>query len=194
MSSPVGHFLAGGAFSAAAQRVSRSRRMGEIFLVFLFANLPDIDYLFGLTAGRPNKYHHQWTHSLFFAVLTGILVVLFLRISRRRWDLKPGFIYGGVTLTHVLVDMVSADSSVPYGVQLLWPFSSEYYISPLTVLADLHKGMNNDGFIQSLICEHNLYTVLRELVILLPLFAAAVFLRYGRHHGKQTLKRRRGDA
>lgn len=93
------------------------------------AMLPDIDVV-GLSFGVP--YGSMWghrgiTHSICFAVLTGLVVGLisFADLQRNRFALVVYFFL--VTLSHPLLDALTNGGR---GVALFAPFSSTRYFSP----------------------------------------------------------------
>ncbi len=85
---------------------------------------PDLDVL--ITSNQDPllflEYHRQFTHSLFFIPLGGLIVALALYLwSRRHMSFRESYFF--VTLgyaTHGLLDACTT-----YGTQLFWPFSYE---------------------------------------------------------------------
>jgi membrane-bound metal-dependent hydrolase YbcI (DUF457 family) len=171
MCTPVGHTLAGGALLTSVKG-GLSDRWLFFILVMVFANLPDIDLLFGAVRGNPNLFHHHWTHSIVFCVFTGtaggFLLSRRLKMSRGRSVL----LMTGILLTHVLLDFFTRDTSEPFGQQLFWPFSSGFVASPWTPLPDVYKSSANRTFINALFSLHNLKTVAAEAAVFGPLFLA----------------------
>jgi membrane-bound metal-dependent hydrolase YbcI (DUF457 family) len=119
-------------------------------LGLLAANLPDLDFLPGLLAGNPSRWHHAWTHSLAFAGLVSVCIwavaVLLTQDRGRaaRWALTGGLL---VVLHHVL-DLFTGDPSPPFGIPLLWPVSDGWYLSPWTPLADVRRGSPNPELVR----------------------------------------------
>ncbi len=150
-----------------------------LFFIVLVANLPDIDFLFGWSVGNPNRYHHLWTHSIVFAVLTGVVISAIYTVIRNKNGLKMGGIAAGIVGSHLVLDFFSKDTRVPSGMPLFWPISSKYFLSPVVLFQDVHKASSNDAFFGSLVCWHNLWTLLIELAILMPL-AIWMYVKYGK--------------
>jgi len=75
--------------------------------------------------------------------------------------------------SHLLLDWMGADRSVPRGVQLLWPYSSTWFISGW----DVFLGTERRHFFRSLTLRQNLITIIRELAILAPVVAALWLVR-----------------
>ena len=170
MPTPIGHSLMGGiCYSAGNHRKFK----WQTFLLFIFlANLPDFDYLPGAFLGTPNMFHRGISHSIGFAILLGGVVgfIWKLRSKRNYWRLLA--ICTGVILSHVLLDYIGADTGYPYGVPLFWPLTNEYFIAPLVIFSDLYKGMTTSSFLSGTLDIHNFYTILREVLILLPVWGA----------------------
>ncbi|MGB7947384.1 MAG: metal-dependent hydrolase, partial [Candidatus Binatia bacterium] len=141
----------------------------------VIANLPDFDILPGLLRGNPSAFHHQETHSLAAAVLFGLLI----GGLARQWQgngIGWAVWAGGLYLSHIILDLSLDDPSPPYGLQLLWPFSSAYFISPFTPFESFsytHSLMESIGLLFS---PHNLNTMTRELVLMAPFVGLAWYL------------------
>jgi len=73
ISTSVGHALAGASILLTSSKRRKKLGILQWVVVFLLANLPDVDFLFGYVAGNPSRYHHLWTHSLTFAIGIGVL-------------------------------------------------------------------------------------------------------------------------
>ena len=178
MCTPIGHSLAGIAVFFHKKRFNINIRL--ILMTLILANLADLDFIFGWVSGDPNQYHHQWTHSLFFMFSIAIIVCAGRWLLSRPHYFKSGIYVGAVLGSHVLLDFFTKDRSFPYGMQLFWPVSNEFFISPLTVFDDVNKASSNTDFIPSLFCRHNLMTVLLEVLILSPVLISILFLQYRR--------------
>jgi hypothetical protein len=75
---------------------------------------------------------------------------------------------GAAYLSHVLLDMLSKDSAPPYGLELLWPLSEKFYISPILVFDDIWRGS-----FAKLFGLHNWLAVARETLVVGPPTALA---------------------
>ncbi len=177
MCTPVGHTLAGASLLQVLEgRGAWRSSLPRLALLALAANLPDVDILFGLAAKRPVAYHHLWTHSLFFAVLAGgiILAAAFLLKKGIAWKLSIAVT--ALVLLHLICDLVTADRSAPYGMQIFWPFDWGFYLAPFSLFSDVVKSARPGEFWSSLFCRYNGLTVWREIVTLLPLFLFIFFI------------------
>ncbi len=169
MCTTIGHAFVGYSVLLGTRPSLFLKRWALLICGVAIGNLPDIDLIFGSFVGNPNRYHHLWTHSLAFCIVTGILCGCGYWLLRRR----NGFIVGGiiflVTLSHIVLDYFTKDTNSVKGIQLLWPLSKNFYISPLLIFWEIHKSSTNSTFIQSLLCWHNLWAIFIEIAILGPI-------------------------
>jgi membrane-bound metal-dependent hydrolase YbcI (DUF457 family) len=165
MPTPVAHSLAG----AAVALVSSTQRPFDrkLFIASVAAaSFPDVDFGISFLVGR--NVHHYFTHSLGFTALFTAAAYLLARASARG---RPGFdalVLGGCYLSHILLDLFSKDTAAPYGMQLLWPLSNEFFISPVLVFDDIWRGT-----LARLFGLHNWIAVAREFLIAGPATALA---------------------
>jgi membrane-bound metal-dependent hydrolase YbcI (DUF457 family) len=138
MPSPLGHALGGIAAAWAIDLVPGCRawrtasptasfydRAGGLVTVACasLAAVPDADLLFGI--------HRTGTHSLSAALVVTIVAAAVTgwvtagRAPVRRVALMCGAAYA----SHLLLDWLAMDPFAPSGIQLLWPFSREWFIS-----------------------------------------------------------------
>jgi membrane-bound metal-dependent hydrolase YbcI (DUF457 family) len=136
----------------------------------VLANLPDVDYFFGMTQGLPNLYHRHFTHSIGFSLLIGALCgLIFLWRGHRFW---PMFVLSSVACaSHVLLDFLGLDTSTPHGVIAFWPFSDVYFMSPVSVFSNLKKGQTVTDLLKSIFILHNISALAREIVVFTLLLA-----------------------
>ena len=136
----------------------------KILCFFIVLGLvPDIDFLPGLLIGSINKYHHGVTHSIGFAFVFSIIFGYFYYLWKK--DNNP-LSYLAIFLVwfgHAILDFVSIDTSIPYGMPVLWPFSDKYFISPWVVFSDVDRGSFSRMF-----GGHNQRTFLVEVLIMGP--------------------------
>ena len=152
----------------------------------LLANLADLDFLPGLLLGDVRSFHHQATHSLAAVALVGLLVG---GVSRR-WKLNGlwwGFWAGSLYLSHLVLDFLVNDPSPPFGVQLLWPFSESYFISPITLFARFDYFDPAVGMLTPLLSFHNLGAMLQEIALMAPFLGLAWYL--GQSHSEKYVQR-----
>ena len=160
MPTPVGHAVGG---AAAGLLTLATRRAPATLPVIaglgVLATAPDLDLLLGS--------HRTYTHSVGAVVAIGVLAWLVLRGTRHRLvtSLAAAAAYG----SHLLLDWLGKDSSVPPGEMALWPFSSKFHISGLDLFREVSRRYwNPEEFIFG-----NLRAVGWELLLLVPVAALA---------------------
>ncbi len=163
MPSPVGHLLAGVAVAWTFDPRA-DRRL--IATAAALAALPDIDLVLPLP-------HRTVTHSLVAVVaVTSIAAVMTRQVTRRpAWRVAA---IGGIAYaTHLLLDWLAADQSVPYGLQMLWPFSDRFFISGWQLFRLTER---REIFTTPMIVR-NVIAVAQELAILGPIVLALWLIR-----------------
>jgi membrane-bound metal-dependent hydrolase YbcI (DUF457 family) len=179
MPSPIGHALAGVAVAWTADLVPGDRAWrtapatGTWYqragggLTLLCASLgaaPDLDLAF--TA------HRTATHSLSAAMAVAVVAAAIAAGTGRsiaRVTVMCAAAYG----SHLLLDWLGADFYPPRGLQLLWPFTHEWYISGL----DLFRQTARLRIFARGPMLTNVRAILQELAILGPIVAALWLVR-----------------
>jgi membrane-bound metal-dependent hydrolase YbcI (DUF457 family) len=171
MPSPVGHALGGFAFGWLAARSSRLDR--PVLAAAIFAGLgavPDLDILVEGT-------HRLYTHSIAAVGLVALLAAMSLRraggriadaSSRRALVIAATAAYA----SHLLLDWLGDDRSVPIGIRALWPFTDAYFQSELRWFPPVERRYWLPGFWTA-----NLRAIGWEMLVLSPLVAIAVWAR-----------------
>jgi membrane-bound metal-dependent hydrolase YbcI (DUF457 family) len=185
MPSPIGHALAGVAVAWTADLVPGNRalsrpRAGSWYqragggLTVICAGLgaaPDLDLAF--TA------HRTATHSLSAVVVVAVVAAAIAAGAGRpvaRITLICAAAYG----SHLLLDWLGADFYPPRGLQLLWPFNDEWYISGL----DLFRQTARLRIFTHGPMMTNVRAILQEIAILLPLLAVLWWTRTRRENSR----------
>jgi inner membrane protein len=159
--SPVGHALGGlaaGWFVAGRTPSPRRSAVADVVMLAVAGAAADLDLLFTL--------HRGPTHGLGVAGLVGIVVYLATR--RRRLAAAVAAAYA----SHTLLDWLGTDTSPPFGIMALWPFSRDYYESGLHVFQAVSRRYWLPEF-----WTFNLLALVRELAILGPIAAIAAYVR-----------------
>jgi len=174
MATPIGHTLLGIAFFNGL----KPRYRGWWVVAFIFvANFPDLDFLPGLLIGQPNAFHHGPSHSLAAVILVGLVcAVIFTRIQHGKFWMHF-LVFGSVGLSHLVLDHFTLDTAPPFGAPVFWPFSDQYFISPVPVFSDVYRGDTSDTFFSGLLIAHNAGTIAREIVLIAPVAVLASFLK-----------------
>jgi len=133
--------LTQGALGAALPQATATRRKGAVAAAgacgFLGGLAPDLDVLIR-SADDPLlflEFHRQFTHSLLFIPLGGLIVATLVHFLLGRW-LRLGFrrtlIYCTLGYaTHGLLDFMTS-----YGTMLFWPLSHERYAAAIVSVVD----------------------------------------------------------
>jgi inner membrane protein len=184
MPSPIGHAIGGvTAAWAGAGRSERPREwLAQALVLGAVGMLPDIDLLFGVHSGP--------THSIGAAVIAGLIAWpvawLALRFQAEgaerlagaerlplsgeaaRWALAVSLAW----MAHFALDWLGEDTSPPFGVMVLWPFSREHYMSPVPLMPAITRRYWLPGF-----WTQNFRALIFELMVLLPVLAGVWWLR-----------------
>jgi membrane-bound metal-dependent hydrolase YbcI (DUF457 family) len=161
MPSPLGHALGGLAagWLASGRRTPFDRIGVRDALVFAAAGMaPDLDLLVGT--------HRTAAHSLTAAAVVGFCALAVTR--RASYALAVGLAYA----SHALLDWLGSDGTPPTGIMVFWPFSRDYYYASVPVfLAISRRYWLAEAWL------YNLRAVAREILVLLPIAAAAGYVR-----------------
>lgn len=180
MPSPAGHLLAGVAVAWAAEAAAsgRGRRGGPptegvkprlltpfVLACAALALAPDLDILLAT--------HRTVTHSLGAVVLTAVACGAVARALGSP-AMRTGAVWGLTVASHIVLDWLGRDSNTPRGVMALWPISTAYFYSGVDLFAEVSRRYwKPDEFLVG-----NAFSVARELLILGPIAAAALWLRF----------------
>jgi membrane-bound metal-dependent hydrolase YbcI (DUF457 family) len=180
MASPIGHALAGIAVAwgtdlipgnrtwrFAPSTVSWYERAGNGLTLAcgVLAAAPDLDLFFG-------RFHRTVTHSFLAVALVAVvagLVAARVRLPVRR----VVFMCAGAWATHLLIDWLAADQSIPRGLQLLWPFDGRWFISGW----DLFLGSERRQLFSAATMRRNVEAVAQEIAILAPIVVVLWLVR-----------------
>ena len=122
----------------------------------------DLDFLVGA--------HRTYSHTLGACVLILLASMALAPASEPR--LLTGAACGAAYASHLLLDWLGSDSSVPIGIMALWPFSSQFYESPVHLFLSTERRYWMPQF-----WSVNLTAGIRELSILIPVAAMVYWIR-----------------
>jgi membrane-bound metal-dependent hydrolase YbcI (DUF457 family) len=180
MASPIGHALAGLAVAWTADLVpgSGTRRTvpahaswydqagdGLTAACVLLAAAPDLDLFFG-------RFHRTMTHSV-LAVVVVAGVAAFAAARLRLPVRRVAFMCAGAWASHLLVDWLAVDQSIPRGIQLLWPFDGRWFISGW----DIFLGSERRDLFSAATMRRNIAAVVQEIAIFAPIVIALWLVR-----------------
>jgi inner membrane protein len=144
-------------------------------LSLVLANLPDADIVLGLMSGAIGRFHRAASHSLAATLAIGFAGAAVARWRSRGQTLAWGLWAGGLYLSHLVLDMLVRDPTPPYGIQLLWPVSGAYIISPFTPFRRFDYAEPGHGLFVTVFSSGNFLTITRETLLLVP-FVILVWL------------------
>src|SRR5262249_11712028 len=118
---PIAHALTGASVVAAFRAQGSFKRDWKFLLLGAFLGvMPDFDYALNLARVGSGSWHHDFTHSIFFAFLAGVLTAALID----HFTFRDAMVYFLAMLSHPLLDFLFTESR---GVELLWPFSNEFF-------------------------------------------------------------------
>jgi membrane-bound metal-dependent hydrolase YbcI (DUF457 family) len=129
------------------------------------AALPDVDLLLPIA-------HRTATHSLGGVAAISLLMIIAAVVTG---EVTAKIVLACVAAfaSHLLFDWLAVDQAAPRGIQLLWPFSSAWFISGW----DVFSGTERRHFFRLATIHENLITIRREVVILAPVVGAIWLVR-----------------
>ena len=129
MPSPIGHGLAGLAIGLAAApkpatSAQQSNRQLATFTIVgaIVAALPDADLLYP-------PIHRGISHSIGMTVVLMIIAAGVTGWVTGRVQWRWVLLVGAAHASHILMDWLGTDRYPPVGLEALWPFSRDFYIS-----------------------------------------------------------------
>ena len=168
---PVGHALGGLAVYIGGQYGEGVRKDWTLLGATLVAALlPDLDLAIGPFAGT--SYHHYFTHSLGSTALVAGIAYWTMRKMGRASPGRDASVIAAGYLSHIILDMLTKDTTPPFGVQLLWPLSDAFFISPVSIFSDVFRGS-----LTLLFGLHNWLAMGREILVLVPVVGLLWWLR-----------------
>ncbi|NKB76807.1 MAG: hypothetical protein GKR96_07085 [Gammaproteobacteria bacterium] len=198
MSTPVGHSLAALITGTVINKQNVSFPTCRVLVFYFFSSIAaDFDFLVGWYFGNINRYHHQFSHSIAMAVVYGgsVYVTIWLYEKWRassgvsskhslsdvhHLSLKYAILGAAIYLSHLLLDLFTADKSPPLGMLLFWPFSNIYVLAPFTVFPSVqHHSGGSDmvEFLTGILVVHNFFSLLIETAILLPIYGLSRYFK-----------------
>lgn len=166
----IGHIAVGMAAARGfAGRLGRPvSTIAAMFTLSLLSLLPDADavaFRLGIPYAAPFG-HRGASHSLFFALLVGIVAIFLVRALRLS-PLRAGLLVFAVVATHGLLDSMT-DGGL--GIALLWPYSNHRYFAPFRPIPVAPIG-------RRIFSHWGQRVMLTELVLFAPLFLYALWPR-----------------
>lgn len=139
MPSPITHVAAGYLIWKAGREPlrlpsGRSPSLAGIAAFAFLSLLPDADAIPGILLRDLERFHNNFSHSLFSGLVLSLLLLPLARaLGRPRPDLWMAF--GLISYwAHLLMD----STTIGRGVMLFWPFSDTRFSSPVKLFTGLH--------------------------------------------------------
>ena len=172
MPSPIGHGLAGLALGLAIQPVlpetatTTVRRVSTFALTgALVAALPDADLVY-------SEIHRGVSHSIGLTALLMIITSVVTGWVTGRVQWRWVMLVGAAHASHILMDWLGTDRYPPTGLEALWPFSREFYISGWDVFPPTERRVYLPGAVWT-----NLRALVAEVGIMGPIAAFTYMAR-----------------
>jgi|GEM_PF-3905619 len=135
MPSPIPHVIAGLAV-ASVIRKRGSRHSTLFYLVAIgFSLLPDLDLVPVYVAGATRAiWHRTFTHSIIFCLFLSWLLSLVPSLNIKFGRGRVFVLSTTLLLCHLALDYFCIDENSPYGIMLLFPFSSRFHMAAVPYL------------------------------------------------------------
>lgn len=163
---PVAHSFAG--FLIAWFTRAPGARTAPLLLtgwLIVAANAPDFDFIPGILAGEPSRFHHGVSHSLIAAVVFASAAWLVARLAGARSPVRIGLLMGLAFTSHLLLDMIETRVDERSGVALAWPLVTDRLSFPVSVFLGIRFDPAAGGFVRGLLFRSNLVALGWELVV-----------------------------
>lgn len=171
MALPIAHATAGYLVHRAGRGLlaeDRSSFAGwrRALVFMIIGNLPDTDFLVGFVIGQPGLLHRGVSHTVLAAAAFAVAAAAFVRWRWREPFGPAALLCGAAYLSHLVLDFFTIDTRPPAGGQFLWPFSSAYFMSPVTIFTEIHiDGTTRAGFLRTVLAWPSVAVLTREIVI-----------------------------
>jgi inner membrane protein len=164
---PIAHGFVG-ASVVAASRKRLSLKQDWLVLLFgaFLAIAPDFDF-FLVWVFHMRGWHRAFTHSIFFALVAGCLMLAMLGARR----MSEAIAYCFALLSHGLLDFAATKAGG--GVELLWPFSSQRLKLGLIGISEF--GLKHQTRLELIVDMFKACAL--ELLIFAPVFLAILLLK-----------------
>jgi len=184
MATPVGHVLAGCAVGWVGASGERRHHRPLLVTCGLLAVAPDLDFLPGVLLGQPALYHQGPSHSVAAALAASVVAALAFRAAGSRPRCAAPIFFAAY-VSHLVLDLFGPDERAPYGIPLLWPFSDQAFLAPVTLLRGVdHAESTSTGtaaWLERVVSLQNLEAVALEALWVAPLIAVAGGIRLWCH-------------
>ncbi|MGH7505035.1 MAG: metal-dependent hydrolase [Longimicrobiales bacterium] len=179
---PLAHVIGGLAATRLLDARGGRRLLFLVLFAFVYANLPDLDFLPGLLRGDPRAYHRGSTHSLGAALVVALATGVFARW--RGWGFRLPFLLAFAAYgSHLVLDGITPDTHGRAGIPLFWPLSNtlvgEALPIPWRLREFLHLRLGDDAtsFLTTLLSGRAALVIFVEGLLFAPLLAIPAIVR-----------------
>ncbi len=165
---PVAHALVGASVVAALRPSTQSGNWRVLALGAFLGIAPDFDYALNWQRIWAGGWHHGFTHSIPFALMVGLLVIILLR----QWSIRSYLVFSAAFVSHTLLDYMLTESR---GVALWWPFTNRRY--KFRFPNPIDYSWSDNSWTQAALDLLKISFV--ELLIFVPIFAIVIVVRRG---------------
>jgi hypothetical protein len=169
MPSPVGHLIVGVCVQQGCAGHTAEPAWRLLGFATMAALAPDLDLLLNVLTGR--NHHQAESHSVGMALIAGVAAWACARGWGRTQARQIGFVTSLGWLSHVALDYLSVDTSVPIGLMALWPFTDRWYKFSWPIFLPITRSLGWEPM------RRNVLAAAWEAVVLLPLLALVWRLR-----------------
>jgi membrane-bound metal-dependent hydrolase YbcI (DUF457 family) len=173
MPSPIAHALGGVAVAWFADLMpgrptARPASAGGLRVALTCAGLaavPDADLLLPIT-------HRAMSHSLVAVATVGLVMIIAAGVTGKVTT-RIALTCTAAYASHLLLDWLQHDPTAPHGLQLLWPFSSTWFVSGWNIFLPTERR----HFLELETIKKNAVAMMQELVILVPVVVGLWLVR-----------------
>jgi len=166
MAFPIAHGLLGATVLILTAGDGKEINYKRIALGAFLGVLPDFDYLLNFLKIGGGGWHHGFSHSLMFALITGLIIAFVIR----DFNLKTIFGLSLATASHGILDFFITESK---GIALLSPFTNYRFKLDLSSPIDYRWADES----KAQIVFNILQICLIELIIFLPFLLIVIWFR-----------------
>lgn len=160
---PIAHGLLGASIVAALHPKPEKKFYLPLFIGAFLANAADFDFGFSIFFGLKG-WHRGFTHSIFFALL--FILVLLVLFGRKYF--RESLAFGLAYASHCLLDF--ATSKKGSGVEFLFPFTTERFGLRWFGLSEIPSQLSLTEILASIGLEVLIFSVLFLVVVWLRNF------------------------
>jgi membrane-bound metal-dependent hydrolase YbcI (DUF457 family) len=161
----------------------RRSTLFQLGALVVAANAADFDFIPGILAGDPGRFHRGASHSFVAICAFTALALLVGRWIDRRSAVRFGLVLGLAFTGHLLLDMMSSWMDPHSGVAIAWPLSSYRLLSPFPIFIGISLAPGTHTFLEGVLHRQNFEAMAWELVVAGVIWGAVRLIRPARKRG-----------